>query len=433
MSLLSRVPLDVIFLILRLIPIKDALLLLQTSKFFYFVTEYRPFWVYANMDADFLQRRPGREGFDYSQFDLDDLKSRLVQSHRVFNARTHTVNLGNDIRLLLAVPWSRLLVLLEGHSVFLRDWNTGATSLVPVHRSDQVIVGVKLFWEQSLTRNVLVVHLAKGFRGPDFSVELQLFAINTEALSAVHLATIEIPHAVTAFAMILITSDARPTIISHKVARFYPQGILSASSLAILDGSHVMLANPAGMAVYCLEDLQDSEDVDRVKFRHIRSCWQHLHLTSDVMSRPPLGPLLIDPSTGEMSQSICGGNFIRTLYVAPGKPYRFRLSKTMLIDRLPVYLGIAAGTRIGVYRRPYSSPTFTTFPLSSGGSDMHPFSSRPECLRRVKGSIFYRCSLQDMLEPGSLAVDEGEGRIMFMLHSRSNPRRPTRAVIIELV
>ncbi|KAJ7024481.1 armadillo-type protein [Mycena alexandri] len=60
----------------------------------------------------------------------------------------------------------------------------------------------------------------------------------------------------------------------------------------------------------------------------------------------------------------------------------------------------------------------------------HPLTEARAVRGEDRGSVVYRAGLQDVLEPGSLSIDEGEGRITFML--RSHTRRLSNVVILEI-
>ncbi|KAJ7031549.1 armadillo-type protein [Mycena alexandri] len=60
----------------------------------------------------------------------------------------------------------------------------------------------------------------------------------------------------------------------------------------------------------------------------------------------------------------------------------------------------------------------------------HPLTEARAVRGEDRGSVVYQAGLQDVLEPGSLSIDEGEGRITFML--RSHTRRLSNVVILEI-
>jgi hypothetical protein len=73
---------------------------------------------------------------------------------------------------------------------------------------------------------------------------------------------------------------------------------------------------------------------------------------------------------------------------------------------------------------------FTTFRLTPTGSDFLPLSYGLVRHSQEKGTIFYLTGLDEALEVGSLHVDEGEGRVLFMLHTHT--RCSVKLVVLEL-
>ncbi|KAJ7773125.1 hypothetical protein B0H16DRAFT_1765902 [Mycena metata] len=436
------VPVDVLFLILRLLTITDALAFFETCKLFYQTSLYRPYWVYANIDMDNLQFRPGRGDVDYSRMELSALRRRVVKAWQIFDAwgcrgveprHTHSVPLKDDVRHLVAIPGTRLLVLLCNDHAYLQDWLTGSSTEIHAHRSDDCLylTSVKHFWVDAIGRNVLVVYLAARGVNPELRSELQMFVVDEAATTASLLGTVEVPTILSGFTLsnddlvVFGSTGSRPHFLCSFVV-FYattpvqirlnaeiqisPPGSLSASSVAILDRTHFLLANPAGITIYNLSEKTLSSVGSHV--RRIRPCWEHRYSSTDFLSRPPLGPVLTNPTDGEKDR------------------IRFRIAERTLIDRIPVYLGIAAGSRVGLYRRPWTSQVFTTFRLPGGSKDLHPFSYDVVGRRDDRGSIAYAAGMQETLEVNTLYIDEVEGRIVFML--RTHGRRSAKAVILEL-
>jgi hypothetical protein len=75
------------------------------------------------------------------------------------------------------------------------------------------------------------------------------------------------------------------------------------------------------------------------------------------------------------------------------------------------------------------SARFTNFHYIQIGRfyDFHPFEARSWPRR---GSVTYSSGLQETLEPGSLHIDEGEGRIVFVV--RAHLKRSTRVFVLEI-
>ncbi|KAJ7039715.1 hypothetical protein C8F04DRAFT_1178435 [Mycena alexandri] len=433
------VPVDVLFLILHLLTITDVLSFFETCKLFYQTSLYRPFWVYANIDMDNLQFRSGRSAVNYSRMDLSALRQRVVKAWRIFDSwgsrgveprHTHSVPLSDDVRNLVAIPGTRVLVLLCDDRVYLQDWLTGSSTEIQVHRLDDrlYLTSVKHFWVDIIGRNVLVLYLAA--RGVACVAAVVLFGLTPSP------GTVDVPTIVSGFMLsnndlvVFGTTGGRPHFLcSFVVSYATTPGSLSASSIAILDRTHFLLANPTGITIYNLSEKTLASVGSHV--RRIRPCWEHRYGSTDFLSRPPLGPVLTNPADGGKSVSVCGGTYLRCVYMAPVKGNkRFRIAERTLIDRVPVYLGIAAGSRVGLYRRPWTSQVFTTFRLPGGSPDLHPFSYEVAGRRDDKGSIAYAVGMQETLEPNTLHVDEVEGRIVFML--RMHGRRSAKAVILEL-
>ncbi|KAJ7029030.1 hypothetical protein C8F04DRAFT_47963 [Mycena alexandri] len=217
-----------------------------------------------------------------------------------------------------------------------------------------------------------------------------------------------------------------PSVLAKPLVYIGTQGTLVACSFAIMDDTHFLLAGPVGVAVYKLSDrAKPSTGFPR----RLKPCWQQRYDDYEFVSRPPLGPIVEHHRTGDKSIAVCSGTFLRRIFMSNDRRARFRLSVHSLVDPVPVYLGMTGGNRIGLYRRPYSSSMFTTFGMGNV-PDSHPLTEARAVRGEDRGSVVYRAGLQDVLEPGSLSIDEGEGRIAFML--RSHTRRLSKVVILEI-
>ncbi|KAJ7668889.1 hypothetical protein B0H17DRAFT_1142357 [Mycena rosella] len=159
---------------------------------------------------------------------------------------------------------------------------------------------------------------------------------------------------------------------------------------------------------------------------HPLSRWSY-----EILTRPPLSQILTNPITGGKSISICGGHCIRCLFMMDDLRPQFRLAKRSLINCIPVFLGITAGTNIGLYRHPYASPTFVSFSPGDDMSDFHLVSHIADQDSNCKGSICYTTGSQEFLGPDSLFIEEGEGRVIFIL--RRHAKQIARVVVLELV
>ncbi|KAJ7018555.1 hypothetical protein C8F04DRAFT_1327384 [Mycena alexandri] len=433
----------------------NAVSLFMVSKHFYAISTCRHFWVYANIDADLARCRPGHGHFDFSTMSLEDLRTRVIRAARIFDAwrsdsvvpkRVHTLPLLMGTRQLLVIPWTRLIVAVDGDAVYLRDWATGLCRPVPVCLGPHLfLLTVKTFWIDSIARNVIVVAMARRQDG-----DLQLFVVdldNTNDFSATHLATVKFEYPVTTFALqdqhlavvgytgsrsyylqSLKISYLSPVTVSNRAMVYIEtQGALAACSFAILDDTHFLLAGPIGVAVYKLfPRILASTSADPKRIKH---CWEHRYAAWELVTRPNLGPVTFHPRTGHRSIAVCSGSFLRRVFMSNADRARFRLSSRPLINPVPVHLGVASGPQIGLYRRPYTSPTFTTFRMG-GLIDSHPLSEGKTAQVGDRGGVIYRVALDEVLEPGSLHIDEGEGRILFMLGSRA--RHFLKAVVLEI-
>ncbi|KAJ7806012.1 hypothetical protein B0H13DRAFT_1929843 [Mycena leptocephala] len=434
---------------------RDAIAMFLTCKHFLAISKLRTFWVYANIDVDFLQR-PGRGRVDYSGMILVQLQARLLKAHRIFKAwrsmsvnpaHIHTISVKEGLREILLVPWTQIIVTMDEYTVRLRDWGSGASCLVPLELgTDMLVLSVKIFWVETIGQNVLIVAVSNGRSSPTIRNVLHFFAVDSSGPLSTFLAAVEFPHTLSDFSLsdkhlavvgytgllsyfiqsLEISYDSPPSVSTKAAVRvgaqvcskhFHlvragmlrsPQGTLAASSFAILDATHFLLANPAGLAVYRLSERTLASRTTR----RIRACWEHQYPSYDLLPRPPLGPIVVDRANSQISITICSGNFIRRLFMTTEQRPQFRLSKQPLVER-PVYLGIIGGFRTGIYRQPYWTTGFTTFQLVDATADLHPLASQSDPLS-ARGSVAYHLGDHDFIEPTSLKLDEGEGRIMFV-------------------
>ncbi|KAJ6510105.1 hypothetical protein C8R47DRAFT_1065317 [Mycena vitilis] len=464
LSPVERLPADVLFLILRLLPVDDALAVFMTCTSLFALSRYRPFWVYANIDADFLCRRPKRGYVDYVRMSIPALQSRLLEARKIFRAwRTknaepssvQTILLENEVLHLTVIPWTSLLVIAEYRTVLLRDWCSHEQCTVPVTRAnDMFVFAIQVFWVNRLERNLLVVGLSnRGCSSPP-RTELQIFSVDADKPSAAFLILVEFPSVIFAFSLVeahlavightrqwgyfiqslVLSYKSMATTFARATVRVGAQPSLAASSFTILNETHFLIANAAGIKVYRLSTRTLAHKDPRP--RRIRPCWEHTYGGYEILSRPPLGQVIVDHNR-QTSVSICGSHHICRLSMTDQSQPRFRLLERTCGQRVMFSLGgIAAGLRVGVYRRPYSVPGFATFPLVDTTADFHPFGltstsfiSRSDGVDR--GSVTYALEENDILEPGSLNVDEGEGRLVFLL--RSHKRRGVKVVVIRLM
>ncbi|KAJ6562847.1 hypothetical protein DFH09DRAFT_1315912 [Mycena vulgaris] len=440
--MLCSTPLDVLLLILRLLTLKDALSLFATCRQLH-MSNCRPFWVYANIDMDSLPCTPGGPRIDYSSWNTDDLRTRVIRKWAIFQAwretrveprRARVIPVNYDVRRVVVVPWTNLMVLMGDQHVFIHNWFSGASTTAPLKSySEMHLMNIKLFWVESLNANVLIVHVSVRRGSTSFS-ELQFFAMDTSSLtfeaviSPFKMQFCPSP-SVTAVATIRVMTPVSLTVPCTDVAEITMKDVLRATSFAILDETRFLVAGPRGLAIYKLP-ARAITSAGTTSYR-VRALWRHPYPEEDTVSRPPLGP--IRGIVGGINISVSSGNYLRSVTVIPGSGSKdqFTVTKHRLVERLPVYLGIASGYRVGVYRRPYSIPDFTTFSLEGRPAEAHPFFYADDHSAHGKGSVAYRAGPLETMEPGSLQVDEDQGRLIFMIRSHSKPS--AKVVILELV
>ncbi|KAJ7039524.1 hypothetical protein C8F04DRAFT_293330 [Mycena alexandri] len=336
------IPFDVLLLIVRLLPLVDAVSLFMVSKHFFSVSTFRHFWVYANIDIDFLLCRPGHGHIDFSRMSIAALRTRVAEASRVFASwrsdiveprRIHTLPLPPGTRQLLAIPWTRVLVIVQDETVYLRDWGTWFMRTVPVSIGPQLyILTTKTFWVDTLQRNVIVVAMAYRQNGTHLRSELQLFVVDFDLdesgeFTVAPIVTVKFEHPITSFALIdqhlaVVGHTARhtyymrslkvsylptPSVLAKPLVYIGTQGTLVACSFAIMDDTHFLLAGPVGVAVYKLSDrAKPSTGFPR----RLKPCWQQRYDDYEFVSRPPLGPIVEHHRTGHKSIAVCSGTFL---------------------------------------------------------------------------------------------------------------------------
>ncbi|KAJ7186938.1 hypothetical protein C8R46DRAFT_1024909 [Mycena filopes] len=451
------IPFDVLLLILRLLPLPVALATLLTCKRLFAVSEYRPFWVYVNIDADAFGLCPGPgngANSDYTKVSIAALKNRVLTKYKVFLAwqtksvrpkRIRTLPVDGRTHQLVSIPWTKLVVVADDDTVSLLNWATKSTSTIPVTwAADLLIFAIKIFWIESIGRNVIVVALSNRYESsvgcsrPLVRTELQLFIVDVAGSSAAFLAKATFSHWVSTFDLsgnnlavvghssqrsyFIRCLDVRydvhvdpPTVLVVRLGRRWP---VASCSFAILDPTHYLLAGPLGVVVYKFSLGRTRDD------SVCPPCWYSKYEFFEVVFRPPLGPILVDPVSGDRTMSFCSGEFIRQFSMTTGED--FCLSETSLVDRVPLNWGLTRGLRTGIHHKPFVPHTFTAFPFFSSKGDLHPFGSPAS--RRNCGTVLY--NVNGIIEPHSLNMDESEGRIVFM--RRVSSTRAT-VVILELV
>ncbi|KAJ7730782.1 hypothetical protein B0H16DRAFT_1733633 [Mycena metata] len=458
--MLAYTPLDVILLILRLLTIEDALSVFTTCRSLR-EADCRPYWVYANIDIDALPGSAGRPRLDYSTFDTSQLRARALRSVAVYRSwrlssvkpyKIRTIDTDYRIRRVLPVPWSNLLVILMDDSVYLRDLDTGHDTAITLQSYENtLLLTVKLFWVDSIHANVLVVHLA-GRANIGLRSQLQLFMLDIVVASgsATHLASVSVPYNVSGIDLrgdrlavysryslsprtstihaFDVAFGSSVTVQDAGVVHF--KTLVGAASFAILNSRNFIVTGPRGIIVHSLDGASSTSSGPLA-----RPIWCYMFRHADTLNHPPLGPISSD-SRGFVSISISSGEYLRSFTMTQRSPNKrsFAVSEQRLVDKLPVYLGIAVGHSVGVYRRPYTMPLFVTYSLGDHGLNTHPFdygSSIGETPTVLTGSVDFRPSGLETVVPRTIQLDEEQGRIALVL--RTHNVRVARVVVIDLV
>ncbi|KAJ7783146.1 hypothetical protein B0H16DRAFT_1495568 [Mycena metata] len=191
-------------------------------------------------------------------------------------------------------------------------------------------------------------------------------------------------------------------------SRYFRQWRVGPSSLTILGEHHFLLTN----------------------LRRVRPTWIHWYETNEFLYRPPLGPVRIEPITGELSVTICSGRYLRRVFMSREEPRQFRVSKREILARLPEGWEVAGGFGVGVYHIPGTSYPLSVFSFfnASEAVSSHPFRLRLRGGPQGCGSLLR--SLEGVMEPGTLDVDEGEGRLAYLMQT---PSGEMMVNIIDLV
>ncbi|KAJ7783147.1 hypothetical protein B0H16DRAFT_1495569 [Mycena metata] len=467
---IQHVPLDVILLILRLVPLQDALAMFMTSKFFLSVSRLRPFWVYANIDVDVSQRTPGRQRTDYSRISLLGLQSRVLRYHNIFKAwrraaiettEVHTLPLSENVRQVIAVPWTKIALTVEDDGVHFRDWGLQRSHILPLRRpANMLIVRVDVRWVDTVGCNVVIVMLSNRGRRELLCTEIQFYRLNTDELTTSYLTAINLPYALASFSL----ADRHLAVIGHIAPRVHfiqslrlsyegrlptsttavvivgLQDKLSSSSFTILDDTRFLLANPTGITVYRFSERTLTHA--GVHPKRIRPCWRHRYDTTEVLARPPIGPVLVT-SGNERCVTVCGGRDIWRVFMADENPPRFRIVKIPLMLNFPRSFTITIGRQMGLCNQSFLPLCFLAFSLADDTSDSHPLGCLSPTAGRVlsrriegQGVISFALEKYDTIDPGSMSIDEGEGRVVLVVRSHARPRdRPPspRLVIFDLV
>ncbi|KAJ7683377.1 hypothetical protein B0H17DRAFT_1227875 [Mycena rosella] len=454
--MLGRAPLDVVLIILRLLPIKDAFAVFATCHQLR-ASECRSFWVHVNIDMDELPCVPGRPSIDYSTWTTDALRARAIRSLRIHGAWraldhtprvTHTIQVSMEYNVarIIRVPWSRLIILFGHSDILLKDWSSGDASKLPLpYCPDVVLISGRNYWVESLNSNVLLLHLlTRREEGPQR--EIHLFKIDISSRSSSYLGDVIVLDGVIHIDLrgnhLALMSDTGPRIVHihsfeirfspsfsvtlQPTLRVFTMDPVAQSSFLVLSRSRFLVAGRSGISVF--EIPEEAYTRAQGLTWWVLPLWDTIFWERDALASPQLGPLL-DGGDGTISLSVPGRSYIRFLSIPP-HTNNFRITERLLVDLVPPCLGMASGFRVGVYRRPYSMPSFTTFFLGENPQQLHPFSCA-EGSARMTGSIQYRHRPPESVEPQSLQMDEGQGLVMFVVRTQS--RSTAKVVILELV
>ncbi|KAJ6464318.1 hypothetical protein DFH09DRAFT_1113079 [Mycena vulgaris] len=457
--MLCKTPLDVVLLIVRLLTVKDALSLFVTCRRLD-LSDCRSFWVYANIDLDTIPCAPGRKRIDYSQWTTPALRARVIKAWRVYKAwmasdhqpkRIHVLPLAYDMSRILHVPWSHLVVVIGHRQIFLHDWTTGAATEVCLPDGRETVYLPRLFWAEAIQQNILFVHsVSRHTHNQPVRSRLHLFSINIEDRSTSYLVAMDVPFSVCnldfrgsrlAFCS---SSMLRTNTVQIYDVRFGSEVSLHQgptfravtrdsgrnSTFALMDANRFLFAGPGGVSIFELPAEALASTVSSTRSWPATSIWSP-KMPREALSCPPLGPVTY--SGGIASISVASGNFLQCVKFNPTDPTRNSVTRRPIVDKLPVYLGITAGFRVGAYRRPYALPSFTTFSIAPDKEELHPLLYATDYSIKSRGSVVYRYSILDSLEPGSLQIDEGQGLLMFILRTHGFGREAARVIVLELV
>ncbi|KAJ7665237.1 hypothetical protein DFH06DRAFT_1323633 [Mycena polygramma] len=440
-------PLDVVLLILRLLTIKDVLSLFATCRKLH-LYDCRHVWVHANIDMDRLPSSGGRPRIQYVEWTTEHLRSRVMRAWLVHEAwktphliprATRVIPVHYEVRRMLVVPGTGLFVTLVNNDICIRDWVSGSNVPVALHPAADMttVVSIRLLWADCLATWVLFVHLAGAPVGQDPRGVLELFSVDAVSGFATHLTTAAVP----CFVLGVDLRDDHFALVGHchrvpKVFeilsfRLHPRPpvslqlfasaclqvpvrspvALGIASFSIIDNRRFVLAGPRGIIIYRM----GLSPPDRALPR-LRPMWTHFYRTPDILARPPIGAFQ-NSADGKVSFTVFSGGYLRFVATAPERKRAFAVT-AQRIDKTPVYFGVTSGFRVGIYRRPYSTPMITTFSLRGEQAELHPFYYSVEHPPPSKGSIIYR-------------LDEEQGRVLFLVRSHSRPY--CNVVVLDLV
>ncbi|KAJ6507246.1 hypothetical protein C8R47DRAFT_1066127 [Mycena vitilis] len=283
--------------------------------------------------------------------------------------------------------------------LFLHDWASGARVPVPL-LDDTCTVDMKVFWRDPQHGWILAVI---SYRGLEFEDEVQLFAVDPVRMSVSFLASVSVPYSL----------DCTET------------------SFALVDDERFLLVTPLRIELYRWSTASSSSQLPGGSLSRIGS---FPYSAPRNFQCPPLGPI-VTRIDGTISFSICTGKYLQRVSITPAetpltKPGCAFISKR-LADDLPVDFSVSSGLRIGVFRLPSSSTIFTTSSVLDEEESLLPFFYPGDHRARVMGSVVFMLGEKEYLETDTLQVDEEQGRVMFMVRSRTEAI--SNVIVLELV
>lgn len=164
----------------------------------------------------------------------------------------------------------------------------------------------------------------------------------------------------------------------------------------------------------------------------VDSAWTYLRRGVDSVPYPLVGPI-VPGDGGSYSFDVCFGGVrcLVSVSVVRDGGVSYVASERRIIHSPAVAFGVSRGFRVGVLRRSFTNPMLRTFSLAVSRYEVLPLFYAADCSIGTQGSVPYCLHWQERLQPGSLQVDEEQGRILFVV------RYPTssmdKLVILELV
>jgi hypothetical protein len=164
----------------------------------------------------------------------------------------------------------------------------------------------------------------------------------------------------------------------------------------------------------------------------VDAVWTYLLHVTDGLPFPVVGPIVPgDRGSVSFAVSFGGVECLVSVGVVPGGGFSYGAFERRFVHCRRVSFGVARGFRVGVLPRYFSQPMLQTFSLAPFQDEALSFFYAADCLMGTKGSVIYRLGFMERLQPGSLQVDEEQGRIFFIL--RHHTSALDKLVILELV